>query len=184
MKNIFRFIAHKKQNPKGKTRGFTLVEVILYVAFTGIVLLAAGSFSVQILLNRSRQISISEVTYNANFALLHVADAVSTALSVESPAEGEGATTLSLRTMSSSTDPILFYVEDGILKEQAGTSTSVALTTHDVVVRSLTLQNVSYAGSPSAIHIAIDIAHVNPNQRAESEFVQTFYTTAVVRHSK
>ncbi len=165
-------------------KGYTLLEIILYVSFTAVVLLAAGAFSLQILFNKARQVSISEVTYNANFAMEHMTTEIKTANSIDEPLEGGVSTSLTLRTASTSTDPTVFYLEDGVLKERVGTATPVLFSTSDVIVSDLQFQNVSYSGAPSAIRIQLEIAHVNPDARPEREFTQTFYTTSVVRHSK
>jgi type II secretory pathway pseudopilin PulG len=139
------------QAVKAAARGFTLLEMLLYLGFMSIVLVAAtvllAEFSVTA---RVRTAAWQEVERNAHFALNRVAVEVREASSLN-PGDSVFDTNpgrLSLGLSDMTRNPTVFYVDDGTLYVQQGSDTALALTSSKIDVKEFTIQDVS----SSAIH--------------------------------
>ena len=96
-------------------KGFTLIELIIYIAIVSLVLVLASNFAWDIIQGSARATCYREVQQNARFAMEK--------------------TTRALRAGS---DPSIFYVSEGILYQDG-----VALTTDQVKVTNFGITSIA-----------------------------------------
>lgn len=162
--------------------GFTLIEFLLYIVIVGVILVVVGGIGLNILLGKAKQGALEEVSQNARFVMENITSAVRGAQSVNSPARGFSSSTLSLAMASSSVNPTIFDLSGGMARIKEGLGAFVSLTSGEVLVTDLQFSNVSYPGAPGAVRIQVTVRQVNPDNRPEYNFEETFYTTASVRN--
>src|SRR3989344_1889985 len=99
-------------NLNNHNRGFTLVEILIYVAvFTASSIFLVGILTI-VMRTQVRQSSLNEVNGQLSFAANTIQRVVQSASSIENE-KGIASNTLMLRTQSSAEDTIKVYVNPG-----------------------------------------------------------------------
>lgn len=138
-----------------KSLGFSLIEVLVYVAIFGTV--SAGIMGVvwNVTKVHTQQIASNEVDQNLSYAMTLVNQKVRDA-SMISSASGS---TLVLTMTDSTKSPTTFSVSNGTLYMQEGTGQQVAVTSDKVNVDTLTFDKISMAGAKGGAKISITISY-------------------------
>lgn len=161
--------------------GFTLVEVLLYVTISGFLLLSTSLFLSTLLESRIKNQTIAEVEEQGIGALQIMTQAIRNADTINAPASGASASTLSVNTIVAGNNPTVFDLSSGALHIKEGSASAIALTNARVVVSALTFQNLSRAATPGTMRIQFTVTAVNPSGRSEYSFSKTFIASATLR---
>jgi prepilin-type N-terminal cleavage/methylation domain-containing protein len=164
-----------------KKNGFTLIEFIIYIGIVAIILVVAGGVSLNVLLGRAKLTAIEEVSQNARFVSERIASTVRNASAINSPATTTTASLLSLKTADANSNPTLFDLSSNAVVMQEGSVATSTLTSSDVEVTSLQFTTITKTGAPGTIRMVMTIKSTNPDNLAEFDFEETFYTTANIR---
>lgn len=167
--------------PKNQ-KGFTLVEMILYVAICSLFLLTLSTFLTFLLGARIRSQAIAEVNQQG-FQIMHaMTSTIRNGRSVEVPALGSSSSTLSVTTGVPILDPTLFYASSGVLIIKEASNQPIPLTNSRIAVSPLLFENVSSSSSPDRIiRISFTINHTNQSGRYEYTFTKSFTGSATLR---
>jgi len=169
----------------GLGKGFTLVEVLIYLAIIGITIASFVAFSMQISDSKIKNYVVEEVQANARVALdimsqkIKSANGVNTVLSTFDVDPGE----LSLSMADGSKNPTVFDLDqnDGILQITQGTDDPVSLTSDEVKITNLVFTNVSSGGTYENIRIEMTVEFNNAGTDIEYDYSQTYQTTINLR---
>lgn len=159
-------------------KGYTLIEITLYVAFATMALLASGAFMLSVLSSKSQLLAAANVAQNASFSLKHITEEIRGADLVVTPISGADGATLVLYNQKKNETVTLREENGRMLMETA--STSSFLTANSVVVTSLHFQHVGYAGSPDTIRMSVTLA-ARDQSGSQRDDQETFVTTAMLR---
>mgnify|MGYP003393635783 CR=1 FL=1 len=162
-------------------RGFTLIELLLYVAISSVILLVTMFFLQTLLESRIKNQTIAEVEQQGLQSIQIITQAVRNAATINSPAQGASAASLSIDTYTAGNNPTIFDLSSGALQITEGASATVALTNSRVTVSALTFQNLSRASTPGTVRVQFTITQVNTSGRNEYNFSKTFYGSASLR---
>jgi len=143
----------KRRQPKSASRnqGFTLLEMLLYLAMMSLVLVAATLFLAEFTISaRVKTAAWQEVERNAHFAMNRVAVEIREAagINVGDSVLGSDPGRLSLAVAVGARNPTVFSVTSGTLYVQQGSGPALALTSSKVNVKEFIVEDVS----SSAIH--------------------------------
>ena len=151
-------------------KGFTLVEILIYFAIIGVVMLAFISFSVQILTVSNITQNFGEVQSTLNLvnykvtSAIHTADSVDVGNSVFDSDEGA----LSLNFSEASVSPTMFYFSAGDVYMKEGANTAVKLNSDDIAFSVFRFHRSIYNQAPDQIIFDaiissknVDISNVN-----------------------
>lgn len=170
----------KKKNNK-KQLGFSLIEVIIYVALISIFIGGAIQFTWDILYGRVKAQVQQEVNQNLRLAVKKISYEIRNASDVTIV----GASDISLMNDDDPTrDPTQIDVSNGRLRigygntDPCSVTTPCFLTSDRVTVSNLTFTDLSSGTDSTNIQFSITIDHNNTGGRQEWEKSQT-YTTAV-----
>ena len=171
-----------KQLPFGKQapKGFTLVELLLYIGLAATILISLSVFSAETLAARVKNQTIAEVEEQGRAVLQLITQAVRNADSIIAPATSTSGASLSLSMADATISPTIFDLASATLRLREGDGAPVLLT-NTRVTANFTIRNLSRASTPGTIGIQLTVTHVNPDQRAEYEFTKTFYGSASLR---
>lgn len=159
--------------------GYTLIELLLYVAILGILTTAMGTFFVTIVELRVKNQSIAEVDQQAAFAMEYITQTIRNSTSVTSPTKGSGtATSTTLVVPTGSLSPTVFDLSGGILRVKEGTGSPIALTNGKVQVSSLSFNN--NGTNDDILQISFVVSRLD-GVKNEYTFQKTFISTAEVR---
>jgi type II secretory pathway pseudopilin PulG len=163
-------------------KGFTLVEMILYVSVCSILLLTISTYLSFLLGARIRSQAITEVNQQGFRAMNLVALTVRNGRSIEVPVVGATTTTLSLTTKDALLNPTVFDVASGTLRITEGAGQPVPLTNSRVVISNLFFQNLSSTSSAERIiRISFTLDYKNLSGKDEYAFTKTFTESATMR---
>lgn len=142
-------------------KGTTLLEILIYFAILGIVLLAALSFSIQIFNTGAVSKNLNELGNNLQFITEKITDAIQTAQSVNDASSvfNNDQGTLALNVIPQSDSPTIFSISNGDLFMAQGSNPEVQLNSSLVDVDILRFKKLTYAKSPDQIVIDITISN-------------------------
>jgi len=154
-------------------KGFTLVELLLYVSIVAVVILFAAAFLSLLMQSRLKNQTIAEVEQQGVQVMQTITQTIRNADTINSPAQGETAASLSI-------DSTIFDLSSGVIRITQG-GTPISLTNFQVTASSLSFYNLSRTDTPGTIRIQFTLAFVNPSGRNEYDYSKTFYQTATLR---
>lgn len=180
---------NKNQNSPFLTRnlssssGFTLIEVIIYVALVSVFISGAIFFAWDIIYGRVKSQVQIEVNQNLRLASDRISFEIRNADSINSVS----GSSLSLSVSDSVRDPTVFDVSGGRLRIGYGGAgpcpiTSPCNLTSDLVtVANLTFTDLSVGIESANVRFTITVASNNPSGRQEWERSQTYSTAVELR---
>jgi len=101
-------------------RGFTLVEVLLYLAISSIILGIISFFVFMMLETRVKNQTILEVEQQGLFVMQTISRTIRNAESINSPSVGASADSLSLSVFDALDNPTIFDVAGGSIRVKEG----------------------------------------------------------------
>lgn len=164
--------------------GFTLVELLLYIALVSFIVLTLSVFFSMILSSRVKNQTIAEIEQQGTQVMQNVIQSIRNAESINSPSQGASAAALSLRSLTGSLDPTVFDLSGGAIRIKEGSGSEINLTSPRVVASGLDFYNLSRDNSPGAIRIAFTLTFLNPDGQNDYDYTKTFYGTANIRTKK
>ena len=169
-------------NIKHHIKGFTLVEMILYVSICAILLLSLSTFLSFLLGARVRSQAITEVNQQGFQVMSLMTQAIRNGRSIQSPGIGATSSSLSLTAVNSLLNPVVFSVSSSTLRITEGSKSPVALTNSHIQVSALTFHNISSTSSTEKIiRISYTIDFINLSGRSEYTYTKTFNGSATLR---
>lgn len=162
-------------------KGFTLIEMILYLAVLSIVLLAFSAFIFMSYTSRIKSTVVAEVEQQGNQTMNIITNNIRGAVSITSPASGSSAASLTLAEYVGANSPTTFALSGNTITMTEGANPAVSITSNRVVASSLSFQNLSRASTPGIVRVSFTLTHVNPSNRGEYIYAKTFVGTASLR---
>lgn len=163
-------------------KGFTLVEMVLYVAICSILLATISVFLSFLLEARVRSQAITEVNQQGFQVMSLITQTIRNGRSIEVPAISTSSSSLFLTTKDSLLNPTVFYLSSSTLVIKEGTKSPVSLTNSRVQVTDLLFENVSSISSiEKIIRIRYTINYLNREGKSEYSFVKSFNGSATLR---
>lgn len=127
--------------------GFTLVEVVLYMAFTTVILLISGAYLLDVLQMKTRLQTVRSLT-QGSYVLQHILEGqIDQAVTILSPSRSETVNALVLSDGLSTTS---IGVSAGVVVLTISAN-EIPLTPRDIEVRDLQFTQVGAVGAPEAI---------------------------------
>ncbi len=162
-------------------KGFTLVELLLYIAISSVILLVTTSFLSALLESRVKNQTILEVESQGAQVMQMINQTLRNSATINSPATSTSAATLSVDTYTATNNPTVFDISAGVIRIKEGTGVVVPLTNSRVTVSALTFQNLSRASTPGTVRATFTITYINSSGRNEYNFTKTFTGSGTLR---
>lgn len=162
-------------------KGFTILELLLYIGIVSIMIMAISGFIQMIFFARVKNQTIAEVEQQGMQVTQAITQAVRNASAINSPVVGASGSTLSIATYSGAKNPTLFDLSGSILQTKEGAGAYIPLTSSRVLVSGLSFRNLSLAGTPGTVQVQFTVTHVNAGNKNEFNYSKTFYATANIR---
>jgi Tfp pilus assembly protein PilW len=160
-------------------KGFTLMELILYVFVSSIILLAITFGLFLALESRTRQQTVAEVNQQGLQVMQLITQTIRNAKSVTTPSFGTSSSTLSLQTSDGTRNPTVFYASSTSLYMTEGTTSPVRLTNSHVKISNIVFQNISSAGATQGVvEISFTLSFASSTNRNEYSYTKDFVGSA------
>lgn len=164
-------------------KGFTLIEILIYIAIIGGVVATFVSFALQITNSRNKTYAVQEVQANIRTALgivtqkIRSANSINTSTSIFDVDPGY----LSLAMTSSTLNPTIFGLnqDNGVLEMKEGTSASSTITADEVNITNLQFTNLTDSGRE---HVRIQMTAEFSSTNTNFSFSQSIQTAVSTRY--
>lgn len=151
--------------------GFTLIETIMYAVIFMIVVGGMMLFGIAMLTSSQKSDTRVEVADNTRFVLQKFQRILQGAQVVNSPAVGSSASSISVNTASTSGNPFVFDLSNGVIRLKIASQDPIPLTSSAVTVSNLTFQNYSFStGTRNTIRVTGKIQSIDPYRPVSSSF--------------
>ncbi|MCL5733604.1 MAG: type II secretion system GspH family protein [Patescibacteria group bacterium] len=164
-----------KKNKKQNRGGFTLIEVVIYLALFAF----AIGFSVitfyQMIASQNQNRAATQTYSEANFLMQKIEWALVGASAINQPALGATSTTLSVNKYNFAQDPLVFSLSSGSLYLARGFNQPVVLNSSNVTVSNLVFDHLEATTSaPEGVSISLSVvASTSENMVKPSTTLQT-----------
>ncbi|MDA2922329.1 type II secretion system GspH family protein [Patescibacteria group bacterium AH-259-L07] len=167
-------------------KAFTLIEILLYTAIIGVIVVSFVTFSISISDSKNKAYVATEVQENARMALKVISQKIRAADDVDIGASvfGSDPGVLSLSMADASRNPTIIELDsdNGSLQITEGVNNPVQITTNRVNVTNLVFTNVTPSNvSRESIHIQITVAYNNASGDIEYTYSQSLQTAVSLR---
>lgn len=166
---------------KQKNIGFTLVETLIYVAIFAMLVGGIATFASNVQSSRLRSVLWFEVNGQGNSIIRTITQSIRNSESINSPAQGNNGSSLSLSMTSPSADPTAFSLTGDTLYITEGGGSPVALSNNKVKVSNLTFSNLSRSTTPGVVQVRFTLSNAAIAGFAEDVYSVDFYGSAALR---
>src|SRR3989338_2893396 len=151
------------------SRGFSLIEIVLYIAMVGVVLVVAAMFATDFFSSNAKVQALEEASRNARYAADRIAAEVRSAATINQGASVFGANpgTLSIGSSVPLNDPTVFTVSGGALMVSQGGAPAEPITSGRVSITDLTFEDLTVFGRTRLVRIRVTAASRNAGGLAE-----------------
>lgn len=158
--------------------GFTLLEILLYMAIATTVMAAVIALIAVTLQVRAKYRVLTSLGSQADTVQAFVSQTIRQATALSNlPAAGT-VDALGLYLPSDTTTPVLIDSQNGQLRYTDDLGVVTALTASDVTVSNLSFTNLPQPGAPDLVRYQFTLNAVNPSGRAETAGTVTVAGTA------
>ena len=161
-------------------KGFSLVELLLYISLAGLLFFALFSFLVIAFSGRIKSQAISEAEQQGSQIVQAITQAIRNADSITSPTPGTSGASLTLAYTDIAKNPTVLTLSNNIVSIKLGASNPVPLNSSRVLVSGLTFSNLSQPGTPGMIRTAFTI-NTSTSTKQEFNYVKNFTASAAIR---
>src|SRR3990167_3769099 len=158
-------------------RGFTLIEILLYMALSTILVVLIGGIGANVFSGFVKVKAAEELRYNTQFVTEKIRDLVSQADSISTPVAGESSSALTLRMSDVSKDPTVIEVVDGRVTLLEGVGELQFISGTDVDVFGVEFSNITYDEGVGSLRVILEMGLRNPEDRTIYFASSTIYTT-------
>ncbi|MBP6888840.1 MAG: prepilin-type N-terminal cleavage/methylation domain-containing protein [Candidatus Pacebacteria bacterium] len=167
---------------KIKSKGFTLIEMILYVAICSMLLLSLSTMFSFLLGSRVKSQAITEVNQQGFFVMHLLTSSIRNAKSVDTPAMSATSPTLSITTQSPLLSPTVIGTSNQVIVLTEGAATALPITNSRISVSSLLFENISSSSSTDrVVRISYTLTYKSASLRQEYSYSKTFTGSATLR---
>jgi len=163
-------------------KGYTLIELLLYVVIIGMILVPLTLFFGMSSEARVKAQSISEVEDQGTAAMDYITQTIRNSYSITTPAAAASGASLTLVVPTTALSPTVFSLSGTALQVKEGASGSnVALTSGDVQMSNLTFKNLTRSGTSGIVQVSFTLTRTNNSGgRNEFDYSKTFTSSAEI----
>jgi type II secretory pathway pseudopilin PulG len=161
--------------------GYTLIELLLYIAVVGTLLIGIAVFFGLSADDRIKNQSVLEVNQQGMAAMEYITQTIRNATAISSPAAAASGASATLTVPTGSLSPTIFDMTGTSLEVKEGANAAVLLTSNDVQVSGLTFKNLTRSGTFGIVQVSFTIARTNTGNRPEYSYQKTFVTSVALR---
>ena len=169
------------QIKKKLKKGFTLLELLLYISLYSILMMSVVSVLLMILQVRVKNKTIAEVDQQGIQIMQMMTQKIRNANVINTPATGATGNSLSLDMPGTTNDPTIFDVTNGQVRIKEGSGNYIVLNNSLVTVSNFSISNLSRANTHGNIRVEFTITYTNTTGRSEYDYSKTFVADASLR---
>lgn len=161
-------------------KGYTLVELLIYISLVGSSLLIFVNFISVITSSGNKSSAISEVQQSAIQLNQEIHNIISNADSITSPVPGASSGTIEVIYSDPAQNPSIISLSTGIV-EVSENGNVIQISSDKVIISNLQFQNNSGAAGVNLINYSYTSNFNNPDGRQDFFYEQNFYGSARIK---
>lgn len=163
-----------------KLKGFSLIELVLYVGLLAFLLTSLGVLANTSFKTRSRQQVVIEVEQQGMAITQIISQTIRNSSSITLPAAGSSATSVTLTVPDAAKTPTVFSLS-GTTFQMIENSTATLLTNTQVQVSDLSFKNLSAVATPGTVKFQFTLSYANSGGTPQFNYSKVFYGSASLR---
>ncbi len=163
-----------------KQSAFTLIELLIYSALSGVIILAVSAFVFIIWQSQAKSRTISEVEQQGAQIMDNILRQIRAAEAINSPVPTNNASTLNLAALAPN-NPIVIDEVGGDLRLTLGANAPIVLDNNQVTISNLSFANYGRNNTTGSIRVSFSVSYINNSNRQAYDYQQTFIGTASPR---
>lgn len=175
----------KKTYNSHQHSGYTIIEMLLYIAIFSLIIGSILSVAMSIANQRIQNQITQEVDYQGNLAITNITQNLRNASTINTPTPGNTSASLSLNTPSSDNNPSIYDVinDQSVdkLRFKAGVSAAEYLTSSRVSISNLSFSNMAITGGRDSVYISFTLTYHNPANKPQLDYQKNFYGVTTLR---
>lgn len=173
----------ERKGTKESLRGFSLIELLIYIAFVSIIAVVFVNFTLDLTGSAHKARVHQELQQNARFAMERVMQEIRAAEALNTGAStfGSHPGILSLSTTNPVNNPTVFDVSGGVLRIKQGAGAAVPLIGSNFTASNFVVDNLSVNNRTTNVRVTLTIQRSNPNNVELFDAEETVYGAANVR---
>jgi type II secretory pathway pseudopilin PulG len=165
--------------------GFTLIEVLLYIAIFSSIIMVIVALAINSIAERQKNEVFTAVNYQGEAAMEIIEQDIHEASSIASPNRGSTASAIELNMPQTSVNPTIFSTyNDGSTNHleisQGSPSVNTYLTNSHVSISNLSFTNEGLNGTNGSIQISFSLSYKSTSTLEEFTYKNTFYGAASI----
>lgn len=167
---------------KQEIKGFTLIEILLYLSLFVVVVLGSVAFIHTMFETNVKTKVILEADSEAEHVLAIVTQYIRNSVVVYSPNKNTTSDVLIIQSLDEEQSPILLgIINESIVMSLGGQSTST-LTSSNIKISNLKFTNIGSVNGKDSIKISFTVNTQGENNRQEYTYEKTYEATASLRN--
>ncbi|MBC7766677.1 prepilin-type N-terminal cleavage/methylation domain-containing protein [Arenimonas sp.] len=164
-------------------KGFTLVEVLIAIAIMSLLVLSVASMVVAMSVQEKRTRAITEVDSGASSIMDDISQSLRNASSITTPIASTTSTSTMTLGMSliPTENPTLYSFATSTIQVTKGASTPYRMTNKNVIVDSISFQNLSATSTNGTIRVTLKVSYNNTANDAKLNYSTILITTVSLR---
>ena len=161
-------------------KGFTLVEMIIYVGATVFVFGSITGLVFILISSKAKNQAVAEVEQQGAFVLNNITQTIHNAEGINSPAQANSDSTLELDVVNTGDNPTIYNLSGNTIQITEGANFAVSLISGRVAASDLTFQNLSKDNTSGVIRVNFTLTSSSGSKGAY-KYEKTFYGSASLR---
>lgn len=164
-----------------RVRGFSLLEVVLYIFVFGTLSVALYNFGSVSFQSNARSQAVAEVELSGAELMLRIVRLINEApevAGVNYPLVGQSSSSLSLVSVTTSSNPVVLALENNQMTLRQGSNPSVALTGNRVWVSDVQFTNLSTSSTAPVIKVEFRLSAGEGSVLQDFKYSQAFSSAA------
>lgn len=163
------------------SKGFTLVEVLLYIAIVSFVVGVISTFFFLLLEVRVKNRAVAEVDQQGQYVMRALESISREATAITSPTAGSSSASITFTMPNAGEDPAALDINSGRIRLQEGAN-SYFLTSNELVASAISVENLTQTNGTGTARVIFTLASTSSTGRYEYEYSQTFITSITPRY--
>lgn len=169
-----------KRAYRHKANGYTLIEVLLYVAITGTLLSALVAFFAMSTTSRLVDQAVVTVDYQGTFVGDTILRHIRNADTIVSPTPGQTTSQLTVSKDGGASEVTVSMSNAKIYLAETGVPVA-ALTNDDVEITGFSVKNLSHPNTAGSVQISLTVKHASPSDSSPDNYSKTFTVSGSIR---
>jgi len=162
-------------------KGFTLIELSIYIGVMGFVLIALIGFFLFLAEHRVKNQVVAEVEQQGAQVMQLMLQTIRNADAINAPAPATSATSTSIDVFDVVDDPTIFFLTGGTIQMTEAGGSAIDLTSSNVTASGLRFENVARTGTEDFLKVEFVLTHPEAGVSSVYNYQRTFYGSAAVR---